>query len=165
MTGRQTLIFHVMKLENQKLMGKQLFLMKTGRQSSGIVTVILGGGSVTDTLDTIRTHATPYKKLDNPGNKNSQRGTVYSDKGKYYIVDEEKPLKDFKVTLEEGQHGMREVHFDDVREVENIQKDIGGLSQGCILHDKSTGQYYVYTGSNQSLDTLDQRKRYLIALN
>ena len=123
-----------------------------------------GGGSVTDTLDTIRTHATPYKKLDNPGNKNSQRGTVYSDKGKYYIVDEEKPLKDFKVTLEEGQHGIREVHFDDVREVENIQKDIGGLSQGCILHDKSTGQYYVYTGSNQSLDTQDQRKRYLIAL-
>ena len=32
MTSRQTLIFHVKKLENQKLMGKQLFLMKTGRQ-------------------------------------------------------------------------------------------------------------------------------------
>ena len=28
--------------------------------------------------------------------------TVYSDQGKYYIVDEEKPLKDFEVTLEDG---------------------------------------------------------------
>lgn len=123
-----------------------------------------GGGSVTDTLDTIRTHATPYHKHENPGEATSQRGTVYTDQGKYYIVDEEKPLKDFKVTLEDGKHGIREVHFNDVREVEDIQKDIGGLSQGCILHDKSTGQYYVYTGSNQSLDTQDQRDRYLIAL-
>lgn len=121
--------------------------------------------SVTDTLDTIRANAIPYQKPENPGNANSERGTVYSDQGKYYIVDEEKPLKDFGNTLEEGKHGIREVHFNDVREVEDIQKDIGGLSQGCILHDKSTGQYYVYTGSNQSLDTQDQRNRYLIALN
>ena len=123
-----------------------------------------GGGSVTDTLDTIRTHAISYQKHENPGGTYSERGTVYSDKGKYYIVDEEKPFKDFDDTLKDGKHGIREVHFDDVREVENIQKDIGGLSQGCILHDKSTGQYYVYTGSNQSLNGQDQRDRYLIAL-
>lgn len=124
-----------------------------------------GSDSGKDMLDTIRANATPYHKHENPGEAKSKRGTVYSDKGKYYIVDEEKPLKDFDDTLEDGKHGIREVHFNDVREVEDIQKDIGGLSQGCILHDKSAGQYYVYTGSNQSLDTQDQRKRYLIALN
>ena len=123
------------------------------------------GSSVTDTLDTIRVNAIPYQKPENPGDTKSERGTVYTDQGKYYIVDEEKPLKDFDDTLEEGQHGIREVHFDVVQEVEGIQEDVNDLSQGCILHDKSTGQYYVYTGSNQSLNGQDQRKRYLIALN
>lgn len=103
-----------------------------------------GGGSVTETLDSIRANAIPYQKPENPGNTESQKGTVYSDQGKYYIVDVEKPLKDFKVALEDGKHGIREVHFNDVREVEDIQKDIGGLSQGCILHDKSAGKYYLY---------------------
>ena len=115
-------------------------------------------------MDTIRANTIPYQKHENPVDAKSERGTVYTDQGKYYIVDEEKPFKDFDDTLKDGKHGIREVHFDDVREVENIQKDIGGLSQGCILHDKSTGQYYVYTGSNQSLNGQDQRDRYLIAL-
>lgn len=153
------------EIGNPKVAGKATVSYENGKAVIRYSDSHSGGGSVTDTLDTIRTHAISYQKPENPGDRKSERGTVYSDKGKYYIVDEEKPLKDFEGTLKEGQHGIREVHFDDVREVENIQKDIGGLSQGCILHDKSTGQYYVYTGSNQSLDTQDQRKRYLIALN
>lgn len=153
------------EIGNPKADGKATVSYENGKAVIRYSDSHSGGGSGKDTLDTIRANATPYHKPDNPGNTKSQRGTVYTDQGKYYIVDVEKPLKDFKVTLEERQHGIREVHFDDVREVEDIQEDINDLSQGCILHDKSTGQYYVYTGSNQSLDTQDQRKRYLIALN
>ena len=36
----------------------------------------------------------------------SERGTVYTDQGKYYIVDEEKPFKDFDDTLKDGKHGI-----------------------------------------------------------
>lgn len=145
--------------------GKATVSYETGKSVIRYSDSHSGGDSVTDTLDTIRANVIPYQKPENPGNIESQKGTVYSDQGKYYIVDEEKPLKDFEVILEDGKHGIREVHFNDVREVEDIQKDIGGLSQGCILHDKSAGKYYVYTGSNQSLNGQNQRDRYLIALN
>ena len=114
-------------------------------------------------MTTKRIHESSLMSLTDETQKKVR--TVYSDQGKYYIVDEEKTLKNFKVTLEDGKHGRREVHFNDVREVEDIHKDIDGLSQGCILHDKSASQYYVYTGSNQSLNGQNQRDRYLIALN
>ena len=65
-----------------------------------------GGGSVTDMLDTIRTHAISYQKHENPVDAKSERGTVYTDQGKYYIVDEEKPFKDFDDTLKDGKHGI-----------------------------------------------------------
>lgn len=116
--------------------GKATVSYETGKSVIRYSDSHSGGDSVTDTLDTIRANVIPYQKPENPGNIESKKGTVYSDQEKYYIVDEEKPLKDFGVTLEDGKHGIREVHFNDVREVENIQKDIGGLSQGCILHDK-----------------------------
>ena len=65
-----------------------------------------GGGSVTDTLDTIRANTIPYQKHENPVDAKSERGTVYTDQGKYYIVDEEKPFKDFDDTLKDGKHGI-----------------------------------------------------------
>lgn len=112
------------------------------------------------TLDAIKANATTYKKI-NDGT--SKRGTLYRDQGNYFIVEQEKPFKDFEETLDE-EHGLRRVDFTAVKNVDHLNETIDSLSRGCIVHDISTDRYYVYTGSNGKMD-IDDKEKYLIALH
>lgn len=120
--------------------------------------------NIKNTLDAIKANATDYdyEKIKSSQEK-SKRGTLYIDQGNYFIVEWEKLFKDFKEILDE-KHGLRRVDFDTVKNVDHLNKAIDDLSHGCIVHDISTDRYYVYTGSNGSMDVKEQEK-YLIALN
>lgn len=147
-----------------KVNGKAVVSYKNG---TAVITYDGKNNSDTkSTLEAIKANATDYdyEKIKSYEGE-SKRGTLYTeDRKTFYIVELEKPFKDFKETLDE-KHGLRRVDFTAVKNVDHLNQIIDDLSHGCIVHDISTDRYYVYTGSNQSLNGQDQRDRYLIALH
>ena len=116
------------------------------------------------TLEAIKEKASiyDYEKIKSYEG-NSKRGTLYIDQGNFFIVEHERPFKDFEKTLDEN-HGLRRVDFTSVKNVDHLNQIIDGLSRGCIVHDISTDRYYVYTGSNGKIDINEQGEN-LIALH
>ena len=141
-----------------KVNGKAIVSYKSG---AAVITYDgKNNSNIKNTLDAIKANATVYKKT-NIGT--SKRGTLYIDQENYFIVEWEKSFKDFEETLDE-KHGLRRVDFTDVKNVDHLNETIDSLSHGCIVHDISTDRYYVYIGSNGSMDVKEQEK-YLIALH
>ena len=134
---------------------------------NGAAVITYDGKNSSDTkstLEAIKTNATDYVYEKIKSDKGtSKRGTLYRDQGNYFIVEQEKPFKDFEKTLDE-EHGLRKVDFTSVKNVDHLNETIDSLSRGCIVHDISTDTYYVYTGSNGTMDVKEQEK-YLIALH
>ena len=158
MHGRQHLNFRVKKLGEPKVNGTAVVSYKNG---AAVITYDGKNNSDTkSTLDAIKANATTYEKINN---RTSKRGTLYIDQVNYFIVEQEKPFKDFEETLDEG-HGLRRVDFTAVKNVDHLNETIDSLSRGCIVHDISTDRYYVYTGSNGKMD-IDDKEKYLIALH
>lgn len=130
---------------------------------NGAAVITYDGKNSSDTkstLEAIKANATVYKKNNNG---TSKRGTLYIDRGNYFIVEWEKQFKDFEEALD-GEHGLRRVDFTSVKNVDHLNQIIDGLSRGCIVHDISTDRYYVYTGSNGKMD-INEQEKYLIALH
>lgn len=153
-----TFDFPCKEIGKPKVNGKAVVSYKNG---AAVITYDGENNSDTkSTLDAIKANATVYKKT-NIGT--SKRGTLYIDQGNYFIVEKEKQFKDFEETLDET-HGLRRVDFNTVKNVDHVNETIDSLSHGCIVHDISTDRYYVYTGSNGSMDVTEQ-ENYLIALN
>lgn len=134
---------------------------------NGAAVITYDGKNSSDTkstLEAIKEKASiyDYEKIKSSQEK-SMPGTLYIDQGNFFIVEHERPFKDFKETLDE-KHGLRRVDFTAVKNVDHLNQIIDSLSHGCIVHDISTDRYYVYTGSNGSMDVKEQEK-YLIALH
>lgn len=134
---------------------------------SGAAVITYDGKNNSDTkstLEAIKEKASiyDYEKIKSSQEK-SKPGTLYIDQGNFFIVEHERPFKDFEKTLDE-EHGLRRVDFTSVKNVDHLNQIIDDLSHGCIVHDISTDRYYVYTGSNGSMDVKEQEK-YLIALH
>lgn len=134
---------------------------------NGAAVITYNGKNSSDTksaLEAIKINATDYVYEKIKSDKGtSKRGTLYIDQGNYFIVEQERPFKDFEEKLDE-EHGLRKVDFKAVKNVDYLNKTIDDLSHGCIVYDVSTGKYYTYTGSNRTLD-VEQQEKYLIALN
>ena len=156
-----TFDFPCEKIGEPKVNGKAVVSYKNG---AAVITYDGKNSSdIKNTLDAIKVNATDYEKIKSYEG-NSKRGTLYTeDRKTFYIVEQEKHFKDFEETLDE-EHGLRKVDFDTVKNVDHLNKSIDDLSHGCIVHDISTDRYYVYTGSNGSMDVKEQEK-YLIALH
>ena len=134
---------------------------------NGAAVITYDGKNSSDTkstLDAIKANATDYdyEKIKSYEGK-SKRGTLYIDRGNYFIVEWEKQFKDFEEALD-GEHGLRRVDFTSVKNVDHLNQIIDGLSRGCIVHDISTDTYYVYTGSNGKMD-INEQEKYLISLH
>lgn len=158
-----TFDFPCKEIGKPKVNGKAVVSYKNG---AAVITYDGKNNSDTkSTLDAIKANATDYdyEKIKSYEG-NSKRGTLYTeDRKTFYIVEREKQFKDFEETLDE-EHGLRRVDFNAVKNVDHLNETIDSLSHGCIVHDISTDRYYVYTGSNGSMDVKEQEK-YLIALN
>lgn len=146
-----------------KVNGKAVVSYKNG---TAVITYDGKNNSDTkSTLEAIKEKASiyDYEKIKSYEGE-SKRGTLYTeDRKTFYIVEREKQFKDFEETLDE-EHGLRRVDFTAVKNVDHLNETIDSLSHGCIVHDISTDRYYVYTGSNGSMDVKEQEK-YLIALH
>lgn len=134
---------------------------------NGTAVITYDGKNSSDTkstLEAIKEKASiyDYEKIKSSQEK-SKPGTLYIDRGNYFIVEHEKQFKDFEERLDE-KHGLRKVDFNTVKNVDHLNKVIDDLSQGCIVHDISTDRYYVYTGSNGKMD-INEQEKYLIALH
>ena len=158
-----TFDFPCEKIGEPKVNGKAVVSYKNG---TAVITYDgKNNSNIKNTLDAIKANATDYdyEKIKSYEGE-SKRGTLYTeDRKTFYIVEREKPFKDFKETLDE-EHGLRRVDFTAVKNVDHLNQIIDSLSRGCIVHDISTDRYYVYTGSNGSMDVKEQEK-YLIALH
>lgn len=157
-----TFDFPCEKIGEPKVNGKAVVSYKNG---AAVITYDGKNSSdIKNTLDAIKANATDYdhEKIKSYEGK-SKPGTLYIDQGDYFIVEHERPFKDFEKTLDE-EHGLRRVDFTSVKNVDHLNQIIDGLSRGCIVHDISTDRYYVYTGSNGKMDINEQGEN-LIALH
>lgn len=157
-----TFDFPCVKIGEPKVNGTAVVSYKNG---AAVITYDGKNNSDTkSTLEAIKEKASiyDYEKIKSSQEK-SKPGTLYIDQGNFFIVEHERPFKDFEKTLDE-KHGLRRVDFTSVKNVDHLNETIDSLSHGCIVHDISTDRYYAYIGSNGSMDVKEQEK-YLIALN